>query len=69
MLLAAATDHFYLDGGHTIDFINKSFEALDLVGWEEAAEVLPTICAASSAAPAAVRRARRGASRSTWCRC
>jgi nitrite reductase/ring-hydroxylating ferredoxin subunit len=43
MLLGAATDHFYLDGGHTIDFINKSFEALDLVGWDKAPEVLPTI--------------------------
>src|SRR5438270_4687493 len=43
MLLTAATDHFYLDGGHTIDFINKSFEALDLVGWEKATEVLPTV--------------------------
>jgi nitrite reductase/ring-hydroxylating ferredoxin subunit len=43
MLLTAATDHFFLDGGHTVDFINKSFEALDLVGWERAAEVLPTI--------------------------
>src|SRR5713101_417348 len=43
MVLAAATDHFYLDGGHTVDFINKSFEALDLVGWEAAPQVLPTI--------------------------
>jgi nitrite reductase/ring-hydroxylating ferredoxin subunit len=43
MLLTAATDHFFLDGGHTVDFINKSFEALDLVGWEKAGEVLPTI--------------------------
>jgi len=43
MLLAAATDHFYLDGGHTVDFINKSLEALDLVGWEAAPQVLPTI--------------------------
>ncbi|HYN89986.1 MAG TPA: Rieske 2Fe-2S domain-containing protein, partial [Ardenticatenaceae bacterium] len=28
MLVAAATDHYFLDGGHTIDFINKSFELL-----------------------------------------
>lgn len=29
MMLAAATDHRYLDGGHTFDFHNKAFEALE----------------------------------------
>src|SRR5213592_2232445 len=29
MLFAAATDHRYLDGGHTLDFVNKALEALD----------------------------------------
>ncbi|MDU0204711.1 Rieske (2Fe-2S) protein [Paenibacillus sp. MAH-36] len=29
MMLAAATDHFYLDGGHVFDFHNKAFEALE----------------------------------------
>lgn len=29
MMLAAATDHFYLDGGHTFDFHNKAFEMLE----------------------------------------
>lgn len=43
MLVAAATDHYYLDNGHTIDFINKSFELLDLIGWQEASTVLPSI--------------------------
>ncbi|GIX06265.1 MAG: hypothetical protein KatS3mg115_0668 [Candidatus Poribacteria bacterium] len=43
MMTAAATDHFYRDGGHTIDFINKAFEALDHLGWEAAEEVLPTL--------------------------
>lgn len=43
MLLAAATDHYYLDGGHTIDFVNKAFELLDLVGWESAGVILPSI--------------------------
>lgn len=28
MMFAAATDHRYLDGGHTLDFHNKAFEAL-----------------------------------------
>src|SRR5919197_2130523 len=33
MLFAAATDHRYLDGGHTLDFVNKALEALDVAGW------------------------------------
>ena len=40
---AAATDHLFLDGGHTIDFTNKAFEVLDHLGWERAVEVLPTL--------------------------
>jgi len=32
MLFAAATDHRYLDGGHTLDFVNKALEALDAAG-------------------------------------
>ena len=40
---AAATDHLFLDGGHTIDFTNKAFEVLDHLGWEQAGEVLPTL--------------------------
>lgn len=43
MMLAAATDHYYLDGGHVVDFINKSFELLDRIGWQHAAEVLPSL--------------------------
>ena len=43
MLFAAATDHVYLNGGHTLDFINKAFELLDLIGWEHAAQVLPSL--------------------------
>ncbi len=42
-LAAAATDRFYADGGHALDFINKAFECLDLVGWKHAAEILPTV--------------------------
>jgi len=33
MLFAAATDHRFLDVGHTLDFTNKALEALDIVGW------------------------------------
>ena len=43
MLFAAATDHRYLDGGHTLDFINKALESLDVAGWERAESVLPSL--------------------------
>ena len=43
MMLAAATDHVFLDVGHTVDFTNKAFEALEHVGWDQAASVLPTL--------------------------
>jgi nitrite reductase/ring-hydroxylating ferredoxin subunit len=43
MLFAAATDHRYLDGGHTLDFVNKAFEALDIAGWERAERVLASL--------------------------
>jgi nitrite reductase/ring-hydroxylating ferredoxin subunit len=43
MLFAAATDHRYLDGGHTLDFVNKALEALDTAGWERAEEVLASL--------------------------
>jgi nitrite reductase/ring-hydroxylating ferredoxin subunit len=43
MMGAAATDHVFIDGGHTIDFTNKAFEVLDHIGWEQAGEVLPTL--------------------------
>ena len=41
--MAAATDHFYLDVGHTLDFINKSFELLQHIGWQHASIVLPSV--------------------------
>lgn len=34
MFFAAATDHRFLDVGHTLDFTNKALEALDELGWE-----------------------------------
>lgn len=43
IMVAAATDHFYRDGGHTLDFINKAFELLERIGWEKAYEVIPTL--------------------------
>jgi hypothetical protein len=44
-LLTAVTDRTFADGGHALDFINKSFECVDLIGWEHAAAVLPTTVA------------------------
>jgi nitrite reductase/ring-hydroxylating ferredoxin subunit len=43
LLLTAVTDRVFADGGHALDFINKAFECLDIVGWQEAAAILPTI--------------------------
>jgi len=45
LLLTAVTDRTFADGGHALDFINKSFECVDLIGWEHAAAVLPTTVA------------------------
>ncbi|MGH2613985.1 MAG: Rieske (2Fe-2S) protein [Thermomicrobiales bacterium] len=43
VLASAATDHYFLDGGHTLDFINKACELLDQIGWEEAGTILPSL--------------------------
>ena len=43
MLFAAATDHRYLEGGHTLDFTNKALEALDVAGWDRAEAVLTSL--------------------------
>jgi nitrite reductase/ring-hydroxylating ferredoxin subunit len=43
MLFAAATDHRFIDGGHTLDFTNKALEALDVAGWALAEPVLASL--------------------------
>lgn len=43
LVFTAATERFYADGGHALDFCNKAFELLDLIGWEHAPRVLPTV--------------------------
>ena len=57
MTFAAATDHLYLSGGHALDFLNKAFELLELIGWDHADTVLPAalvpICRATRAEEAA----------------
>lgn len=43
MLAAATTDHAFIDGGHTLDFVNKACELLDLIGWDRAGDILPSL--------------------------
>jgi hypothetical protein len=43
MLFAAATDHRYIDIGHSLDFTNKAFEALDVAGWDHAGLALSSL--------------------------
>ncbi|QHW29827.1 Rieske 2Fe-2S domain-containing protein [Paenibacillus rhizovicinus] len=43
MMFTAVTDHFYLDGGHTLDFHNKAFESLRFVRPEKKAQVLASL--------------------------
>lgn len=43
MLFSAVTDHIFIDGGHVYDFLNKSFELLDMIGWRHAPEILPSL--------------------------
>ncbi len=57
LLFMVETDRAYADGGHSLDFINKAFECLDLIGWEHAADVVPSVIGQMAAA--------RGAEEST----
>ncbi|MFD0959088.1 Rieske (2Fe-2S) protein [Paenibacillus chungangensis] len=43
MMLISVTDHFYLDGGHTFDFHNKAFEALESLGTSLTKPVLASL--------------------------
>lgn len=43
MMSMAATDHFYINGGHTLDFHNKAFESLKYVGQEQRNYVLASL--------------------------
>jgi hypothetical protein len=38
-----STERAFADTGHALDFTNKAFECLDLIGWEHAAALLPTV--------------------------
>jgi nitrite reductase/ring-hydroxylating ferredoxin subunit len=50
LMLAAVTDHVFLDEGHTLDFTNKAFEGVGHLGWDTAGEVLPTLVAQTAGA-------------------
>jgi nitrite reductase/ring-hydroxylating ferredoxin subunit len=56
LLFAAETDRIYANGGHSLDFINKAFECLDIIGWQHAADVLPSIVGQMAAARGAEER-------------
>ncbi len=43
MMLAAATDHFYMDTGHVLDFHNKALEILERIGPEYRPQVLTSL--------------------------
>jgi nitrite reductase/ring-hydroxylating ferredoxin subunit len=56
LLFAAETDRAFADGGHSFDFINKAFECLDFVGWNHAAQILPSVVGQMAAARGAEER-------------
>jgi len=43
LMLTAVTDRYYADSGHALDFTNKAFESLDLIGWDHAPVILPSV--------------------------
>jgi nitrite reductase/ring-hydroxylating ferredoxin subunit len=56
LLFTAEADRAYADGGHSLDFINKALECLDIIGWEHAADVLPSVVGQMVAARGAEER-------------
>ena len=60
-MFAAVTDHVFIDGGHTIDFTNKAFEALGYVGADAAADGAPDARAPDRRGHRARRRPASGA--------
>jgi nitrite reductase/ring-hydroxylating ferredoxin subunit len=59
LIFSAATDHLFMDVGHTLDFANKACELLDSIGWEHGPDIL------SSVIPT-VTRAQRMEETSSW---
>jgi hypothetical protein len=42
-MLIAVADRYFADGGHALDFLDKAFAGVDLVGWQYADAILPSI--------------------------
>ena len=61
MMFAAVTDHVFIDGGHTIDFTNKAFEAVEHLG-KDAAPRDPPHARAPNHCRLSIRGVRRVAS-------
>lgn len=49
-MVAAITDHVFIDEGHTLDFTNKAFEAIELLGPAVAGDALGSLVAQTCAA-------------------
>jgi nitrite reductase/ring-hydroxylating ferredoxin subunit len=60
IVFAAATDHRYMNAGHTLDFINTAFETAQQLGWDEHAG------AALAATVAQITDATRSEELSSW---
>jgi nitrite reductase/ring-hydroxylating ferredoxin subunit len=43
LIFGPAQVRVYADGGHALDLSNKAFELLDIIGWENAREILPLV--------------------------
>jgi hypothetical protein len=43
LLFTAATQRYYADVGHPLDFSNKAFEMTEMIGWDYAPSLLPTV--------------------------
>src|SRR5690606_37607235 len=43
LLVGAATERPFADGGHLLDFCNKACELVDVIGWEKADLILPLL--------------------------
>jgi hypothetical protein len=41
--LTPVTDRYFADGGHALDSLDKAFAGVDLVGWEHADAILPSM--------------------------
>ncbi len=48
--LTAVSDRYFADGGHALDFLDKAFAGVDLVGWHRAGAILPSIVPVLTAA-------------------